>query len=267
MRVFLLELEIKPKYAGSELVVVRDWHHFDVFSSVEKAVAAGKEILAWHLELIKEALQEDDCTVDEIANEDVKYTFQVEEFDTDTERADYSIGWSEHIEWNYNYKGELIDRFEMHYSFGYERLPGDEKEDAGTHFETGSFVTVIDEKRWDRDNAYYDKENGAVYVVAGQPGKRSSWKHPDAWENVYCLNYIDTWNCLTHTHIHERDLKLYEGEISEESPLWVLRKIALGELKVSEEMGQNIWEGTILLDDPTRQKSWRDIPELHAAVE
>jgi hypothetical protein len=263
MIVYLLKITVK--YRDDRMFGIRrsdDWYYCDVFTNLKQAVSVGKGQLTEHLRELREDLPDShSCARDaplsvfvEESKEDhnLLYDFSITEFDPDVKR-DSSGRWEYFIKWEYDILGHLITRYECD---TYERLPGDEAKDAGTKFPLGSFVTAEVEK-------YKDQ----VFVVTFQPGRRSESEHPEGWENIYTLESFRRASWF-HEHFHETKLRLYDKEVPQDHPLQLLRRIATGELKISEETWMEMAYGSgkraILLDYPPECEflSWRDIPEF-----
>jgi len=293
MKVFLLALEIYPKDTRwHDGVVVGIWNYYDVFLSVNKAVAAGKKAMLKKLKEIKK-LAFKDCSLNELAEDELSYTFCVYEFDPNDKRKrdTWQFGgsknfgsskkWDEFTWWRFKYNGELEKCCKWR-DLGYMHLPGDEKEDAGTKFKVGDFVTItgtfgiLDQNDNTRNSVMTLGENmddtqvltshkgnySDVFVVMGVPGKKNESKIPDEWENMYTVVFIDDKFLYDHSHPHELQIRPFEGEIPEDHPLWLLRKLAKDEIKLSDELWEDIFMRRVQFDYKL-SKSWKDIPELN----
>ena len=291
MKVFLLELEIFPNQTRwHDGVVVGNWNYYDVFLSLEKAVSAGKAVILKKLKEIKK-LTFKNTSIEDIAEDELSYIFCVYEFDPSDKRKreTWQFGgsknfgsskkWEEFTWWKFKYNGDLEEQCNWQ-EIGYLRFPGDEKEDAGTLFKVGDFVTITGiYGRPDKDETNYvvalgNEQNDIqavtgrkgsysdVCVVLGVPGNKNECKDPEKWENIYTVTFIDEQFLYDHTHPHESQIHLYNGEVPEDNPLWLLRKLATGEIEVSEEIRNDMFYRNILFDYKSK-KSWKDIPEFN----
>ena len=298
MKVFLLKLAVLPKERHKD-VVVGEWRYSDVFSSIEKAAAAGKHELTKRLKILKKLAYRDE-SIASIAEDEIAYDFEVYEFDTNVgrKRSPFQcdgVLWDEFVLWAYNHNGKLRCRMEWG-DIGYVRIPGDEDEDAGTRFKQGDFVTITGTNG---DFCEYDENINMIYalnkdiselssigigdiswlvsskrdeervcVITGVPGKKSESENPDCWENIYKVSYIDGQYLYDHSHPHEAQIRPYEGEVPKGHPLWLFHKHAIGEIEISEDMWKEIFYRHVVFDyvGGTEKKRWRDMPELNGLL-
>ena len=301
--IFLLKLAITPRKTHRNLgISIMDWNYSDVFTSEKKAVTAGKKAMLKHLKYLKDITNRASNknsipgipawhTYDNLEEfiKEIEYSFMVYEFDPNVKRSpkwNRDTDWDEYVEWEYDYEGKIHTRYEWG-DIGWNRLPSDySDENAGTYFNPGDFVTITGSFGWGDD---WCKD--IVFVVFSAPGKRSEARHPEWWENDYPIYYIDKNNLVNHTHCHERQIRIYEGEaIPVDHPLQLLRKIALGGIKIKIKDGDDTsdlpplvaigkflagefedsefekwWNeacrGNITFDYQ-KKNSWRNVPEL-----
>ncbi|MDR1979511.1 MAG: hypothetical protein LBQ42_12320 [Synergistaceae bacterium] len=163
------------------------------------------------------------------------YSFVIREFDLEVERnpdwsGDWGLGqWKYFVRLEYDHHGNLAERYECIDGIGYERMPGDETDDAGVKFAVGDFVTVEG-----------GRADNRTWVVYAPPGRQSECKRPEIWENIYTLLSVNG-----HDHFHERFLRPYKGHIPEDSPLMFLRGVVAGEIKLDEDTMNDVYFGGI----------------------
>ena len=227
-------------------------HFGDVFSSLELAIEGGKREMNERIE----KLLENDKSYRELGREVfikevIAYSFEIFEFDplrreqnllrTDAESItlENSVEFSDVVEWEFDYGGNLRCRIEWRGS-GYERMPGDYAEDAGTQFQKGDFVTLKESAQYLRDRI------DEIFVVGGVPGRRNAWHNPLGWENiyaVYCQTDENKFSTGDHDHIHEYQIELYRGELPADSFLQVMAEFFRGERELSEATKCLLWSG------------------------
>lgn len=129
--------------------------------------------------------------------------------------------------------------------------PEDEMKEAGTKFKIGDIVTVKENKY--EDDRYYDPER--LYVVRYLPRREEGQLY---FRNTYALisNYHEG---LFTFEWHEKEIEKYEGTVDNNSAIGILQKIVKGELKVSQELWDDLKIGKILLDD---RLTYKEIEEL-----
>ena len=264
MIVYLLKLRIRysDNSIHSRNFTNWDFEHCDVFVEQDKAVSAGRKVMTSALRELKAKIpgrrkESLEVFVENMLElEKFIYYFEIMEFDPNVKRHGWvGTQWKYYTQWVYDYHGALLEKTEWREDLGYDVIAGDEADDAGTKFSVGDFVTVDSRSIRSKDK---------IFVVASQPGKKTEWNPPEGWENFYMLWSINNYNGF-HDHFHETKLRLYEKEVPKDHPLWMLRRLALGELQVDEETYLRLtFYGGILLDYPPEIPSWRTIPELQA---
>jgi len=292
--IYQLTLSILPKtsnwYAdGVRGIAVREWHAFDVFTSVNKAVAAGKKEIRKKLKELKAQVYKD-RSIEDIVEYEIDCRFTIYEFDPDCKRTRKGGWWDDYAEWTFNHKGELLHREQYYiviedeekYYLSKTKLPSDDRPDAGTKFKAGDFVTVVHRHNSYGLSAYavdgtslskktYSSEE-YLYVVAGKPGRKvdlfagAPRNDPNSWENYYTIGAFNEQGGYTHDHPHETGMRHFEGEVPNDHPLQFLRKWFTGEITINSNVVYEIYDQKILFDYQTDKKSWRDIPELIEAM-
>jgi hypothetical protein len=223
--IYMLKLEVEDvaNDVAGPIHLWGGWSYCDVFTTLRQAVSMGKMLMKECFRELKgdtpdykkkplNVFVNDMCDCDKL-----RYTFTVVAFDPNAKRhlpagsIHYYQGgpYPYSVEWHYDYLGNLFEAVEW-YGAGFERMPGDEDEEAGTHFAVGDFVTAGGED---------------VYIVRLQPGRkddRTEWPKY-YWENNYLLNPIDDVE-NDHIHVHEAYLRRYDGNIPEDHPIHVVRR-------------------------------------------
>ena len=174
-----------------------------------------------------------------------------------------------HIEYSYNYKGELMHRYYIWRSSGnelqafnpsgtyYQNSEGDDLPDAGTKFHIGDFVRL--NRLVESMDGKYNMDT--VFVVASTPKR-----HNDGTliENSYRIKTVSKegeyqWDPDLHlpfSGIHENELVKHEGEIDANSPLLFLRRVLLGEFGDVDIMVKKLENGEIAL---TPDVTWEEL--------
>jgi len=130
------------------------------------------------------------------------------------------------IHWSFDAFGNLTERLYEGCFGGYEYMPWDEAEDAGTKFKVGDFVRVSDTARlqWSCEDV--------LYVVAGAPGKKGVREHErqylNTWENDY--NLFPSEGPNGHIHVHESEIRPFKGRVPKDSPLRFWRDFFTGRI-------------------------------------
>jgi len=251
-------------------VIIKQWGASDAFLTLDEAVDAGKKALKSKFKELCKFFGEN-YDEDDIENT-VNYRFTIFEYDPTVARNEDGW-WETYAQWNYEYSGILRGRIEHRTictgdnvtQYSTVRFPGDDAEDAGCKFNVGDFVTVA----YDGDDSYQ------IYVVSHAPGKRENWpkrfviaydshttEQPESGENFYTVDGFDINGLFTHTHPHETHLRRFEGEIPSDHPLQILKKHYLGEIKINDDLFNDIFCRRIVFDVGDKLKSWRSIPEL-----
>jgi len=157
------------------------------------------------------------------------------------------------IIWHFDRHGNLVDRyFWLDDTHVYKYFPGDDEASAGTKFKAGDYVMCrakdCDEKR----------SKKRIYVVASAPpAERTMF-----WTNTYRLVGIEYDKFLLDNGSgldfgrHESELELYDGEISEDDPLYFLHLVETGKIKLTLSEMQDLEQGRIALN---KRPSWREV--------
>jgi len=226
-----------------------------LFDNLKKAVSEGKRILNKRIKVLLETDEDKPYkSLDEFIDEKVNYIFEVEETDLSKNRnyssdtsffRDYtSENWHEEMEraiknpvciiWEYNYKGKLVDRnyctyFDEDSRHYYSYRPNDAKKGAGKKFALGDIVC--------RKKGWYGKK---IYFIFECP--QIEYRY---FENTYICVYMNdgSFDGFPHYHLHEEDIELYKGEVSE-GYKWIAR-VLKGEIKLSPEDKEKFWTGGI----------------------
>jgi len=119
---------------------------------------------------------------------------------------------------------------------------------------TGMFVTVAD-----------DTARGRVYVV-GSLFEEKEVTYPNWREEFISLIYIDDTQRCSITHYHITKLQPFNGNIPQDHPLRLLKKIAIGKVCVKRKLKEKLLAGRILLDYSKSDTSWKKIPELYRSA-
>lgn len=229
----------------------QDSYFTDVFPTLDLAVERGKQEVKERIEkLFKADADYEDDELEDFIRENIRYTFKVYEFDP-VRRNDRcwredgknitlenSVEFACIVEWEFDDKGIVIIRFEGR-NVGWRVLPSDYQEDAGTHFIKGDLVTL-------KEPCLRRKENNPsdIYVVADAPGRRMDAKDPLRWENIYCVRYLyngDEYSSGDHYHVHESELKHFQGELPSDSFLFVLSAFFKDESNFSKEAQERLY--------------------------
>ena len=153
------------------------------------------------------------------------------------------------VVWYFDRHGNFIDRYYwLDECFVYRYLPGDDDPKAGTKFKTGDYVIYTEDK----------SKKGEVYVVSSTPYpvRFMRWTNRyDLWgvKNGEFIPFVDSGPGFG---VHETDLKLYKGKISEDNPLHFLRLIAIDEIKLTDKEWDDLYKGKIVLNE---KPSWQEI--------
>ena len=153
------------------------------------------------------------------------------------------------VHWSFDRHGNLLDRYYwLDETFLYRHFPGDDNPKAGTKFKHGDYVT----------SSVGDCKAGTVYVVSGTPfpERTMSWTNRyDLW-GIHYGEFIPFLDSGAGFGVHETQLKLYKGKISEDNPLYFLRMIAAGEIELTDKEWNELTNGRIALNENI---SWREI--------
>lgn len=211
----------------------------EVYYWMELAVQAGKEELTRQIERLKEEFTADqDKSYEVFVRDKVNYLFMVKEqypkrvlfsnSNDDKEfrdRINECVDWarqlifpqnpvqitqdtdlyelcsqqSEYIEYQFDYTGTLIRRFECRGGTGFYRIPSDYKEDAGIKFAVGQVV-------------HLKRESKELYLVAANAGRLRDSKNIFTWENYYILYPFEQIECdciPNHDHFHESEIEAH----------------------------------------------------------
>jgi hypothetical protein len=160
------------------------------------------------------------------------------------------------FEWHFDRHGNLVDRyFWPNERFVYKHLPGDDEPLAGTKFKVGDYVMCSAEG--------CDPER--IYVVCSAPPAERTMR----WTNTYVIIGIKNDEILVDygsgmdVGRHETELRLYDGEISEDDPLYFLHLVETGKIELTSEEMQDLEDGKIALN---KSPSWREvIPNIGGA--
>jgi len=258
MTIYLLETAVYSTCYGD--LCEKTATENSVHATLEKAKEVGRKIIKDHIEkLFKRSDYSPDMTLEDfLTDKSVDCSFIITEIDP--EIADHYVEPDtqaqciqmppHHIRWIFDREGNLLERVVDFGFFVFFTMPEDNLPEAGKKFKTGDFVTI---KR-----PYTDPNQ--IHVVCGCPQKKDENVF---WENVYCLMTIESaefCDRMTHDHVHESEIVKFLGEVPENHPLRLLRKIFTGEIKVSDETMIKLESGEIALNFIP---SWRDLPELN----
>jgi hypothetical protein len=269
--------------------------HADVFFTHEEAYQKGKEVLTEKIQKLFEASDYCDGKSERTRKEhardrahhkpgkgtvngfvedgQVRYLWRITEIDLDRlmEYEDYDGFFSEdcpliHIQYTYDYDGELLHRY-YYWPVGLEVFSdggvyvhireGDDLPEAGTRFQVGDFVRL--KRPMETRDGKFDTET--VFVVYDSPQPFKGMRY---WENIYFIETVSEdgrYLCDQDFHapdsgIHENELVLHDGEVNENSPLWFLRRVHLGELGDIEEITEKLLNGEIALTPST---TWEEL--------
>ena len=153
------------------------------------------------------------------------------------------------LEWWFDRHGNLVDRyFWLDDAHVYKYLPGDDEPFAGTKFKVGDYVMC----------SAKDCDPKKIYVVFYAPSEERTMR----WTNTYYLVGIKDDKFLLDNGSgldfgrHETELKLYDGEISEDDPLYFLHLVKTGKIELTPEEMQDLEDGKIALN---KSPSWREV--------
>lgn len=246
----------------------------DIYSSYEKAKEEGLKFLTRKLNCYSSEVNKTiaDCIKEgalyyefKIIEKDVSYAEKfdkkIEIFDKIEKLLIYEPTEKEYL---LDYKGKVKDivleyKSKNNHLLAQNHLymkPNDLKKEAGTKFKVGDLVKIVKPSITGGDLAYcYYPEYSKVYVVRFLPRRVEGQKY---LRNTYLLSEIKdedfapgiyTWE------FHEEQLKKYEGKIKENSPIDVLRKIILGEIKVDKDTWHKLKNGIISFRDKDKDKN------------
>lgn len=147
-----------------------DANYFD-----EKTETFIKEMIYYKF-VIHERIVMDEF--DKLISKMIKMSFKTKvEVTKDTDMYELCRNHSSSIDYEFDYKGNLIERWEYR-GAGYLRMPSDYEEDAGVRFAVGDVVRV-------ENNPF-----GENYcVVMSVPGRLRDAKNVFRWENIYSLEF------------------------------------------------------------------------------
>ena len=153
------------------------------------------------------------------------------------------------FEWWFDRHGNLVDRyFWLNTTFVYKHLPGDDEPLAGTKFKVGDYV-MCSAKGCDPEK---------IYVVYSVPPAERTMR----WTNTYGIISIKNEELLFDYGSgidygrHETELKLYDGEITENDPLYFLHLVKTGKIELTSEEEQDLENGKIALN---KSPFWREV--------
>lgn len=151
-----------------------------------------------------------------------------------------SVEFSYEITWQYDYKGELINRYEERYEgVGFNILPSDYLEDVGILFAKGDFVTIKKPSL-----ILQQAHPSSIYVAASAPGRRIDSQNPFQWENLYYVYFLgkgDEYDREYYDNVHESQIEHFQGELPADSFLYVLSAFFKYESSFSKEAVEKLY--------------------------
>lgn len=272
MKIYLLSTKVY-NYAKDEL----EDEYSEVFSSFERAKEYGLEFVNKNLSYycknknksIEQCIKDEKVDFDfRIIEEDIEYA---EKFDKQidyffAEIEDYLVYEPTHKKYILDYKGNVTDICLMYLPnqkevLSYNHLymkPGDLDKDAGTKFKVGDIVKLAKTKaRYLDDYTYHDygATYSELYVVRYLPRRVEGQKY---LRNTYALAEIldeDYAPGVYTKEFHEEQIAKYEGEVEENSPLDILRRIFTNQLEVDDETWSKLKYGMISFREQDKNNS------------
>ena len=270
MKTYLLNAKT---YNYLDKVIEEDY--VEIFSNFERAKEYGLEFINKTLDFycknknksIKQCLKDENIAIDfRITEEDIEYA---ESFDKQIGITDeiekYLIYEPTHKEYILDYTGKTTDICIMYLPNqnevrGHNHLymkPNDLLENAGTKFKVGDLVQIIEYNAREEDDITYSEypEYSDIYVVRYLPRRCDGQKY---LRNTYALSEIKDEERAPgiYTHeFHEEQIAKYDKEIEENSPIDVVRKIYMNELKIDWETWNKLKNGEISFRDIDKNSS------------
>lgn len=256
MKIYLLNIDYYYEN------IAENDYETEVYLSLEKAVAEGKNFLSKRSK--DKGFTDYNFTVTETDPEYAEQ-FNADRLNIDIfHKEDFGKFEPTHIVYFYNIDGELQYKYleyrnnQRKHQTGFTVFPEDETETVGQKFKIGDVVKVKertgDYYRCTPYMEYWNKDK--LYVVRWLPRRKYGQKY---FENTYAL--ISNYNedkyikgLFTSEH-YERDIKLYNGKIDENSPIGFLQKIIKNEIAVSNDTWTKLKTGQVLLDESGTYKN------------
>jgi len=249
--------------------------YVEIFSNFERAKEYGLEFINKTLDFycknknkpIKQCLKDENIAIDfRIIEEDIEYA---EKFDKQIGITDeiekYLIYEPTHKEYILDYTGKITDICIMYLPNqkeirGHNHLymkPNDLSENAGTKFKIGDLVQITQYNAREEDDLTYSEypEYSDIYVVRYLPRRCDGQKY---LRNTYALSEIKEEDRAPgiYTHeFHEEQIAKYDKAIEENSPIDVLRKIYINEIKIDWETWNKLKNGVISFRDIDKNQS------------
>lgn len=259
MKIYLLKEEV---YKNGEL---QD-EYVEVFSSFERAKEFGLERIT--KELSRSSKEERKSIEQCIEEEILDYTFYITEED-----LEYAKQYTKQIEWKEEIEEYLTDEpthkeYVLDYLGNVQNIilrylpnqkevitnnflymkPKDLLPEAGTKFQVGDVVTITKPNARMEDLTYFHyPEYSEMYVVRYLPRRKQGQKY---LRNTYAVCEIrdeDYAPGIYTKEVHEEQIEKYEGNIEENSPIDVLRKILRKEVDIDQETWNKLKYGVISL--------------------
>ncbi len=247
--------------------------YIEVFNNFERAKNYGLEFLNKKLEFyckyinrsIKQALKEEKIDYDfRVIEEDIEYAEKFnQKLNFLEEIEELLIYEPTHKEFILDYMGEITNiciRYLPNQKETRDRnslylKPNDLLPDAGTKFKIGDLVKIVKPNIRTDDISYsYYPDYSDVYVVRFLPRRIEGQKY---LRNTYALSEIKNDNFspgIFTWEFHEEQIAEYEGNVKQNSPIDVLRKIIKKEIKVNRETWNGLKNGTISLREQDKDK-------------
>lgn len=265
------------------LLIVKTYNHMEedgyeeelieMFSSFDRAKEFGLEFLKKNLgyyckdtnKSIKQYLEDEQIDFDfRIIEEDIEYA---EKFDKELDFLDeiekLLIYEPTHKEYVLDYTGEITNIVISYLAnqkekFGHSLYmkPNDLLENAGRKFQVGDLVKIVKPNMRLEDLSFeHFPTYSDIYVVRYLPRRIEGQKY---LRNTYALAEIkdeDYAPGIYTKEFHEEQIALYDGEIEEDSPIDVLRKIIKKEMKVDRETWDKLKNGVISLREKDKDNN------------
>ena len=266
MKIYLLDVK-----TYEYLEQVYEEQYAEVFSNFERARDYGIEFIK---KQFKNYCKDNNKSIEQgIKNENIDIDFRIVEEDIEyAEKFNKTIDLFDNIEnlliyepthkeYIMDYNGRitdiciryLVNQKDTHRKNSLYLKPNDLLKNAGTKFKVGDFVKIIKSGEDDITYKFYPKYSD-IYVVRYLPRQIKGQKY---LRNTYALSEIiddDFAPGIYTNEFHEEQIENYDKEVKENSPIDVLRKIFINEIKVDSKTWNNLKCGIISLKEIDKNK-------------